>query len=87
MPELGRFRGIVIRMYFADVGRHNKPHVHVKYGEFEATVALDGELLSGSLPQKQYRMVSGWLAIHEDEAYDAWNKAVRGMDFERIEGR
>ena len=47
MPELGRFRGIIIRMYFEDTGKHNKPHVHVKYGGYEAAVALDGELLLG----------------------------------------
>ena len=85
MPELGRFRGIIVRMYFEDIGQHNKPHVHVKYGEYEAVLALDGELLSGVLPKKQYRMVSGWLAAHEDEAYAAWNSAVRGMDFSRID--
>ena len=50
MPELGRFRGTIIRMYFEDAGQHNKPHVHVKYGEYKASVSLDGELLSGSLP-------------------------------------
>jgi len=86
MPELGRFRGIIIRMYFEDTGQHNKPHVHVKYGEYEASVSLDGDLLSGSLPRKQFRMVSGWLAAHEDEAYAAWNRAVRGLDFGRIDG-
>lgn len=36
MPELGRFRGIIIRMFFEDIGQHNKPHVHVKFGEYEA---------------------------------------------------
>ncbi|MBR2836246.1 MAG: DUF4160 domain-containing protein [Coriobacteriales bacterium] len=86
MPELGRFRGIIIQMFFRDTGQHNKPHVHVKYGEYKASVALDGEVLSGFLPAKQWRMVSGWLAAHEEEAYAAWNNAVQGIDFEHIDG-
>lgn len=36
------------------------------------------------LPQKQFKMLVGWLALHEDEAYSAWNKAVRGEHFDKI---
>jgi hypothetical protein len=58
--------------------------VHVKYGDFKASIGLDGEVLAGSLPVKQYRMVLAWLAIHEDELYEAWNKAVGGEPFGKI---
>ena len=84
MPELSRFFGIVIKMIFKDDDKHHKPHVHVFYGENEASVALDGEVLDGKLPVRQYRILSGWLALHEDELYAAWNKAVRGEPFEKI---
>ena len=50
----------------------------------EALVALDGEMLSGSLPVKQQRILDGWLALHEEEAYAAWNLAVQGKHFEKI---
>ena len=60
-----------------DTVQHNKPHVHVFYVEYEASVGVDGELLAGALPVKQLRIVVGWLAPHEEEAYAAWNKAVR----------
>ena len=43
MPELCRFGGMVIVMLFKDTKQHNKPHVHVYYGEYEASVGLDGE--------------------------------------------
>lgn len=46
MPELCRFGGMVIVMLFKDTKQHNKPHVHVYYGEYEASVGLDGELLA-----------------------------------------
>lgn len=85
MLELSRFEGMVIYLLFKDTQQHHKPHVHVYYGEYEAAVALDGEVLAGSLPSRQYKMVSGWLALHEEEAYKAWNLAVQGIHFEKIE--
>jgi hypothetical protein len=78
MPELSRFYNLIIRMLYADNRQHNKPHVHVFYAEYEASVGIDGELLAGSLPAKQMRILSAWLAIHEEELYAAWNRAVRG---------
>ena len=71
-------------MLFCDIGQHNKPHVHVYYGEYEASIAIDGELLSGSLPYKQLKIITGWLAYHEEEAYGAWNLAVKGEHFKKI---
>ncbi|MDR0949933.1 MAG: DUF4160 domain-containing protein [Lachnospiraceae bacterium] len=84
MPELSRFHGIIIKMIFNDTSQHNKPFVHVIYGEYEASIGIDGELLAGSLPIKQLKIVVGWLALHEEEAYAAWNRAVRGETFDRI---
>jgi len=85
MLELSRFYNIIVKMLFSDNSQHHKPHVHVYYNEHEAAVGIDGELLSGSLPVKQLRLVSAWLAIHEDELYAAWNKAVRNEPFGKIE--
>ncbi len=84
MPELSRFEGIVIKLLYGDIGQHNKPHIHVFYGEYKATIGVDGELLAGSLPVRQMRLILGWLALHEDEIYGAWNHAVRGEPFEQI---
>ena len=47
MPELSRFYNIIIRMLFSDIRQHNKPHFHVQYAEYEASVGIDGELLAG----------------------------------------
>jgi len=58
--------------------------VHVTYGEHKASVAIDGELLAGSLPVKQLKILIGWLALNEEEAYRAWNHAVRGEHFQKI---
>ena len=72
MPELSRFYGIIIKMYFNDTQQHHKPHIHAFYGDYEAVVAVDGDLLAGSIPAKQLKIIIGWLAIHEEEVYKAW---------------
>ena len=40
MPELSRFEGMVIKMLFNDTVQHNKPHVHVTYGEYKLLSVL-----------------------------------------------
>jgi hypothetical protein len=85
MPELSRFYGIVIKMVFSDTGQHHKPHIHAKYNDYEASIGLDGELLSGGLPVPQMRLALAWITIHEKELYEAWSKAVHEMPFDKIE--
>ena len=80
MPELCRFYNIVIKMLYSDNEQHHKPHFHVFYAEYEASIGIDGELLAGSLPVKQLRLVQAWAAIHEDELYQAWNNAVSSQN-------
>ena len=74
MPELSRFYGIIIKMYFNDTQQHHKPHIHAFYGDYEAVVAVDGDLLAGSIPAKQLKIIIG----------KAWNNAVRGEHFDKI---
>ena len=85
MPEISRFEGMIIRMLFSDVGQHSKPHIHVEHAEYKASVAIDGELLAGSLPKKKYTLLQAWMILHEDELYAAWNNAVQNKEFGRIE--
>ena len=61
MPELSRFYGIVVRMYFDDDQRHSLPHVHVYYGSMDASYSLRGKLLGGEIPPKQEKLLlPGW---------------------------
>ncbi len=53
-------------MLFNDTVQRNKPHVYAYYGEYKAAIGIDGELLAGSLPYKQLKIVVGWLALHEE---------------------
>ena len=50
MPEISCFMGIIIQMIFLDNEKHHTPHVHVKDGDYKASIAIDGELLAGEIP-------------------------------------
>ncbi len=67
MGELCRFYGIIIQMMFDDIKQHNKPHVHVKYAEYKAVIGIDGELIAGSLPSRQLRLLQLWIDLHAEE--------------------
>ena len=75
---------MIIKLIFLDNDKHHKPHIHVYYGEYEASIGIDGEMLSGSLPVKKYKLLQAWMILHEDELYKAWNNAVRGIPFDNI---
>ncbi len=78
MPTISMFFGIIVRMYFAP-GEHNPPHIHVYYNEFTATIGLESlEVLQGSLPKKQLRLVQAWAEIHMDELQANWRLAMNG---------
>lgn len=72
------FYGIIIRMYYAP-GKHNPPHLHAYYNEYKATIALDTlEILEGSLPRKQLRLVQAWAELHADALRGDWQLAMNG---------
>ena len=85
MPELCRFFNIVIKMLYSDNSQHQKPHFHAYYAEHESSIGVDGELLAGYMPLKQLKLIQAWAVIHEEELYEAWNKAVRNIPFGKIE--
>jgi hypothetical protein len=66
VPELSRFYGIIIRMYVESGGPHRRPHFHAYYGDEVAIYALSSiELMAGSLPRRQRRLVEAWAELHE----------------------
>ena len=73
MPEISRFYGIIIRMYYRE---HGVPHFHAVYGAEEAVVAIDdGFVLAGRLGTRPLAMVREWADLHRQELNDAWEKA------------
>ena len=52
MPVISMFYGVIVMMYFYDTQKHHLPHIHIKYGEFTAVIAIDdSELLEGNMPK------------------------------------
>ncbi len=84
MPEISRFFNIIIKMFYSDDEQHHKPHFHVYFNEYEASVAVDGEILAGFMPGKQLALVRSWAALHEEELYTAWNKTIRNIKPDKI---
>jgi hypothetical protein len=82
MPELSRFLGIVIAMYYRD---HGPPHFHAVYGEFEITVEIETARVNGSFPKRALAHVLEWLALHRAELVDAWSIARARQPLPRIE--
>lgn len=75
MPELSRFYGITIRMYFDD---HLPPHFHAVYGGDEAVIGIDSlGLLRGRLPVRALGLTVEWASLRQAELRDAWNRARR----------
>jgi hypothetical protein len=65
MPEISRFYGIIIKMFFND---HAPPHFHTEYGEHKAMIEIiSGEILEGYLPKNQLKLVQAWTILHEEE--------------------
>lgn len=73
MPEISRFYGIVIKMYWLD---HPPPHFHAEYGDHVAAVEIGGgRVIEGSLPLRARRMVRQWEAVHSAELFVNWARA------------
>jgi hypothetical protein len=86
MPVISMFYGIIVMMYFFDADRHHLPHVHVKYGEFTAVIAIGSlDVLQGSLPNNKLRLILAWMEIHRDELLANWELAINGESLFRID--
>lgn len=72
MPEICRFFGIVIRMFFDE---HGPPHFHAVYGRHRVSIAIRGpSVLSGSLPARALGMALEWAALHREELQENWDR-------------
>jgi hypothetical protein len=73
MPEISKFYGIRIEMFFND---HNPPHFHVKYGEYKGEIDIRTlGILKGWLPPKAQSLVIEWALAHQEELLDDWQLA------------
>jgi hypothetical protein len=76
MPEISRFFGIVVRMFYKD---HEPAHFHAGYGEHEALIEIETlAVLRGKLPGRALALVLEWAALHRQELKSDWERARRG---------
>jgi hypothetical protein len=80
MPELSRFFGIIIRMYWELSAPHHVPHFHVYHQDATAIYSIDPiELIAGSLPKRQQRLVEAWAELHQVELLADWERLQAGL--------
>ncbi|MBP9143938.1 MAG: DUF4160 domain-containing protein [Thermoanaerobaculia bacterium] len=72
MPEISRFLGIVIGMFYRE---HAPPHFHAVYGSYEITVGIESGVVRGEFPTRALRHVLDWSAQHKEELMENWEKA------------
>jgi hypothetical protein len=86
MPELCRFFGIIIRMYAEAGGQHHTPHFHAYYQDEVAIFGISPiELIAGSLPKRQRRLVEAWAELHQSDLANDWQRLHTGQRPEPIE--
>lgn len=72
MPRISFFYGIIVTM---NIGDHNPSHVHAQYQDYRAAFDFNGDLIAGTLPRKQLRLMQAWIELHHDELVGAWQLA------------
>jgi len=82
MPEICRFLGIVIKMFFED---HNPPHFHVVYGDREAVFSIDSlKILEGDLPPRVKGLVIEWASLNQTDLRKNWELVTKHQKFKKM---
>ncbi|MCU0247595.1 MAG: DUF4160 domain-containing protein [Bryobacter sp.] len=82
MPEISRFFGIVIQMYYDD---HEPPHFHVRYSGQRAIVSIETlTILKGQLSPRALALVAEWAELHQKELMNDWELARMGAPMQEI---
>jgi len=72
-------------MYREISGKHHKSHIHVEYANEEVVIALDGEILEGSIPKSKMKLVEAWMEIHRDDLEANWKLLSQGEEYFKID--
>lgn len=82
MPEICRFFGIIISIYYKE---HAPPHFHAKYGEQRAAFSINElKVIEGSLPKRVVSLVLEWAFEHRDELVEDWELAQNREELKKI---
>lgn len=82
MPEISRFFGIVIAMFYRD---YDPPHFRARYNQYRANIAIRTlEVLDGFLPPRVLGLVVEWASLHQTELLENWERARRHEELLKI---
>ena len=82
MPEICRFLGIIIAIYYND---HSPPHFHARYGEAKAEIEIQTlTVLAGKLPPRALGLVIEWASQHQEEFLMDWELARQHQQLKAI---
>lgn len=82
MPEISRFFGIVIKMYWDE---HNPPHFHAFYGEEQVLIDINAlSVFAGRLSPRALGLVIEWATVHQQELIEDWRRAEGKSPLEKI---
>ena len=82
MPEISRFFGIIIRMFYDE---HNPPHFHVEYSGCKAVFDLFGNIVKGDLKSRTAtKLVREWIDLHHEELEEDWDLSCKGLPLRNI---
>jgi hypothetical protein len=74
MPEISRFFGIIIAMYYKE---HGIPHFHAKYGGQTGVFSIQNlQLIEGRLPKRVVALVLEWAFEHREELLANWERLL-----------
>lgn len=73
MPEISRFFGIIIKMYYNE---HSPPHFHVEYQDYTAVINIEDGTVKGEMPRKELSLIFQWLDLHKEELLNNWELSI-----------
>ena len=74
MPEINRFLGIIISMYYDE---HNPPHFHATYGDYKVTIHIESGITEGNFSKRALGAVLDWYDLHKEELLEDWKLAAQ----------
>ena len=73
MPEISRFYGIIIKMFFKPK-EHDPSHIHALYGEHVGIFDLQTmEMTEGDLPIKAQGLIKEWISRNQESLLQMWD--------------
>jgi hypothetical protein len=82
MPEICRFYGIIIAMFFED---HNPPHFHARYGKDNVAIEISSlRVLEGQFPPRALGLVVEWASQHKGELLKNWELVKNNQPIKKI---